>query len=199
MCSLVARIKLPLWNMHFYSLQRNIIAVVLQVSRVLRYRCVQLGLQAAKLPFVLTVIDGVVCVAVVSSLFCKFIVSIKAIGNKAAEISATFSLFLSATESRLTATFVQEMTQKKSHVSIFDSSSGRSGGCSQTTVRWSSWIWLTQDLACLHVVASLRSAELPMFVLTLCQNWNWTLFRLAKWAFVKLLRSVHRQKRMKHL
>lgn len=133
------------------------------------------------------------------SLQCcyNFIVSIKAIDDKAAEISAAFSLFLSAAESRLTATFVQEMTQKRSHVSISDSSSGRSGGCCQTTVRWSSWTWLTQDFACLRVVASLRLAELPMFVLTLCQNWNWTLFRLAKRAFVKLLRSVHRQKRMK--
>lgn len=71
------------------------------------------------------------------SLQCcyNFIVSIKAIDDKAAERSATFSLFLSVAESRLTATFVQEMTQNRSHVSIFDSSSGCSGGCCQTTVR----------------------------------------------------------------
>lgn len=134
------------------------------------------------------------------SLQCcyNFIVSIKATDDKAAEINTTFSLFLLAAQSGLTTAFVREMTNKRSHVTIFDSSIGRSGGCCQTTVRWSSWIWPTQDLACLRVVASLRLAELPMFVLTRCQNWNWTLFWLAKWACIKLLRSADRQKRKKH-
>lgn len=160
---------------------------------VFSWVCKQLNCQLFRLLLM------VLFVLQLSLQYCyNFILSIKAIDDKAAEISATLSLFLSAAQSRLTTAFVQEMTQKRYHVTI-DSGIGRSGGCCQTTVRWSSWIWLIQDLACLHVLVSLRLDELPMFVLTRCQNWNWTLLRLAKRAFVKLLRSAHRQKSLKHL
>lgn len=77
------------------------------------------------------------------SLQCchNFILSIKATDDKAAEISAALSLFLSisrsGTEQRSdrVCAFVQEMTHKRYHVTIFDSGTGRSGGCCQTTMR----------------------------------------------------------------
>lgn len=103
MCSLVAHIKLPLWNMHFYSLQRNITAAVLQMywdADVFSWVGKQLNCQLFRMLLM-------VLLALQLSLQCcyNFILFIKATDDKVAEVSAT--LFLSAAQSGWTTPLVQ--------------------------------------------------------------------------------------------
>lgn len=189
MCSLVAHIKLPLWKTHFCSLQRHITAMVLQLPHVLRYRCpVKLNCKMFRL---------LLMVLFASQLSLQwrynFTLSIKA----TAEISAALSLFFSAAQSRRTTAFVQL--------------------CGKWPGRGTVWPFLTVALVVpvaavgqpwgeaaecgwsrtWRAYARLRvSGRLPMFVLTRCQSWNWTL-RLAKRAVVKLLWPAHRQKSLR--
>lgn len=60
--------------------------------------------------------------------------------------------------------------------------------------------WVEEDgygwsrTCCVYVIVSIRLDEMPVFVLTCCQNWKWTLLWLAKWAFKWAAASKHSEK-----